>query len=200
MKGFDDIQQLWQGQKPEPNVSFETILKHIKSGRSTLAKKLFWQSVAIAVALLVLLGVAIAVSFSTWTTYLALVIMASCICYFFVSQLNDYRQIKRSHFLLSKPQDYIDYLQSFKRKRNHFNTRSYAIYETCIAIAFSLYAIEMYFALSFWVFASFVLFVLFWFLICHFVFMKQYIKHENTRIQEMIDQLERIKHQFNDDH
>lgn len=199
MKGFEDIQQLWQRQKPEPNVSFEAILKRIKSGKNTLAKKLFWQSIAVAVAIVALLWVSVAVSFSTWTTYLALAIVVSCICYFFVNQLIDYRQIRSSHFLLSKPQDYIDYLQSFKQKRNHFNTRNYVVYETCIGIGCALYAIEMYFVLSFWVFVSFILFVVLWFLICHFIFMKQYIKHENIRIQEMIDNLERIKHQFNED-
>lgn len=199
MKGFEEIQQLWHRQKPEPNVSFEAILKRIKSGKNALAKKLFWQSIAIVVAIVILLWVAVAVSFATWTTYLAIAIMVSCICYFFINHLSDYRQIRNSHFLLSKPQDYIDYLQLFKQKRNNFNTRNYVVYEVCIAIAFALYAIEMYFALSFWVFVSFIVFVLFWFLICHFIFMKQYIKHENIRIQEIIDNLERIKHQFNED-
>ena len=55
----------------------------------------------------------------------------------------------------------------------------------------------MYFALPLWTFIGSIVFIVFWFLICHFVFMKQYINNENARISEMIDNLERIKDQFN---
>ncbi|HWK56007.1 MAG TPA: hypothetical protein VNQ80_01640 [Parapedobacter sp.] len=198
MKGFEEIQQLWHGQDPDPNVSFDTVLKRIKNSRSAFAKKLFWQSISTAVAVAILLWMCLTVDFSTWTTYLAIAIMVACICYYFVSQLNDYRALSRSHDLLSKPQDYIQYLKTFQQKRNRFNTRNYAVYEVCIAVAFALYGVEMYFALPLWTFIGLVVFVIFWFVICHVVFMKQYIRNENTRIAEMIDNLERIKGQFNE--
>src|SRR5690606_30836448 len=133
---------------------------------------------------------------STWTTYLALAMTMGCIGYFFVNQLTDFRRINSSHSLLSEPADYIRYLQAFKQRRNRFNTRNYVGYEIVLAIAFALYAFEMYFALPFWIFITLLLLVSGWFLICHFVFMKQYIKQENARIQEMIDNLERISEQF----
>jgi len=196
MKGFDEIQQLWQGQKPEPNVSFDTILTRLKRNRTALMAKLFWQSVAVGIATLTALWIGIVVDFSTWTTYLALAITVGCIAYYFVNQLNDYKDISRSSHLLSKPQDYIDYLRMFQQKRNRFNTRNYVIYEICIAAAFALYGIEMYFILPLLTFVGIFIFVIFWFLICHFVFMKQYINSENMRIEEMIDNLERIKNQF----
>ncbi|WP_257659099.1 hypothetical protein [Parapedobacter lycopersici] len=198
MKGFEDLQQLWHRQTPEPNVSFDTILKRIKESKGELAKKLFWQSVVVAAAIIVLLLVWVAVSFSTWTTYLALALTMGCICYFFVNQLADYRRISSSHSLLSKPQEYIVYLQEFKQKRNRFNTRNYMAYEIVLAVAFGLYAVEMYFSVPFWAFITFLLVVVCWFLICHFVFMKQYIKQENARIQEMIDNLGRINKQFHE--
>ena len=198
MKGFEEIQQLWDRQAPDPNVSVEVVLKRIKSGRSAFAKKLFWQSVSMGVAVAILLWMCLTVDFSTWTTYLAIAIMVACICYYFVSQLSDYRALRRSHHLLSKPQDYIHYLKTFQQKRNRFNTRNYAIYEVCIAVAFALYGVEMYFALPLWTFVGLVVFVIFWFVICHVVFMKQYIRNENARIAEMIDNLERIKGQFNE--
>ncbi len=198
MKGFDDIQQLWQRQSPEPNVSFETILKRIKTDKNALSRKLFWQIVAVGLAIMVLLWMCISVTFSTWTTYLALAIMVGCICYYFFNQIADYRNIRNSHSLLSKPQDYTNHLKAFQQRRNRFNTQNYAVYEACIAVAFGLYAIEMYFVLPFWTFVGFIVFFVFWFLICHFVFMKQYIKHENERIAEMIANLERIKGQFDE--
>lgn len=198
MKGFDEIQQLWHGQAPDPKVSFEAVFKRIKSGRSSFAKKLFWQTISMGIAVAILLWMCSTVDFSTWTTYLAIAIMVGCICYYFVSQLNDYRAINNSQHLLSKPQDYIHYLKTFQQKRNRFNTRNYALYETCIAIAFALCGIEMYFALPLWTFIGLMVFVIFWFVICHVVFMKQYIRNENARIAEMIDNLERIKDQFSE--
>lgn len=196
MKGFDEIQQLWHGQKPEPNVSFEQVLKHIKGNKTALASKLLWQLVGVGAAIMVLLWLCIAVDFSTWTTYLALAIMVGCLCYYFFNQIADYRHINTSHHLLAKPQDYINYLKAFQQKRNRFNTRNYAIYEACVAVAFVLYGIEMYFVLAFWTFVGFTVFIVIWFVICHVVFMKQYINNENARIADMIDKLERIKGQF----
>ena len=196
MKGFEEIQQLWQGQTPEPNVSVDTILKRVKRDRTAFARKLLWQSIAVGISILVILWIGITINFSTWTTYLALAIMAGCIVYYFGNQLRDYKGINRSSHLLAKPQDYIHYLRTFQQKRNRFNTRNYVVYEICIAGAFALYGVEMYFILPLLTFAGIVTFMVFWFLICHFVFMKQYIKSENTRIEEMIDNLERIKDQF----
>lgn len=199
MKGFDEIQQLWQGQAPEPNVSADAMLQRIKSNRTALTRKFFWQIVGVIIAVATLLWMGLTVNFSTWTTYLALAIMVACICYYFVNQLRDLRDIKNSENLLSKPQDYINYLKAFRKRRNRFNTRNYAIYEACIGLAFALYGIEMYFALPFWTFVGSIIFIALWFVVCHFVFMKQYIKNENTRIAEMIDNLERINKQFKDD-
>ncbi len=196
MKGFDEIQQLWHGQKPEPNVSFEQVLKHINDNKTALASRLFWQLVGIGAAIVVLLWLCVAVDFSTWTTYLSLAIMVGCLSYYFFNQVSDYRQINTSHQLLDKPQDYINYLKAFQQKRNRFNTRNYAVYEACIGVAFALYGIEMFFVLSFWTFVGFTVFTVIWFLICHFVFMRQYITNENARIADMIDKLERIKGQF----
>jgi len=199
MKGFEEIQQLWQKQKPDPAVSFDTVLQRIKSDKSALAKKLFWQSIVPCLVIIGLVWISLTVAFATWTTYLAVSIVIGCLCYYTVNQLIDYRQLSDSQSLLSKPQQYIHYLQGFQQRRNRFNTRHYSIYEACIALAFALYAVEMYFALSFWFFVSFIVFVVFWFLICHFVFMKQYIRQENSRIQQMIEDLQRIHEQFRDE-
>ncbi|MEC3878270.1 hypothetical protein [Parapedobacter sp. 10938] len=198
MKGFEEIQQLWHGQAPDSNVSFETVLKRVKSSRSALARKLFWQSISMGIAVAILIWICLTVDFSTWTTYLAIAIMVGCIGYYFASQLSDYRAIHNSQDLLSKPQDYIHYLKTFQQKRYRFNTRNYTIYEACIGVAFALYGIEMYFALSLWTFIGLVVFVIFWFVVCHVVFMKQYIRNEHARLAEMIDNLERIKGQFNE--
>lgn len=199
MKAFDEIQQLWNRQPPEPRVSYDTILKRVRSSKNAIATKLLWQCVSIGVAIASLILIAVLVNFFTWTAYLAVLIMVSGLLYYLVNQIQDYRRINNSEHRLDKPQDYIDYLQEFQRRRNRFNTYNYTIYEICLGVAFALYGVELYFLLPLWVFIGFMAFVVFWFVLTHQVFMKQYIKAENARIEELVSHLERIKEQFSDD-
>lgn len=196
MKGFDEIQQLWQGNGPEPTVSFETILKRIKSDEAAISRKFTWQIIAVGGVLLIMLWMFLAVEFSTWTTYLAIAIVLGCICYYFINQLAHLSKIRKSHQLLSKPQDYISQLKAFQQKRYRFNTQTYTVYAGCIAVAFALFSIELYFVFPLWGFVAFIAFVVFWFAVCHFFFMKRYVNIENNHIQQMINDLERISNQF----
>ena len=199
MKGFEELQQLWQGQAPEPTVSFEAMVARMRHSRRALARKLYWQSIALAAAIVVLVVLWVLVPFATWTSYLALTLMVGSIVYYLVVQLAHLRQINNSHALLAKPGDYIQYLQQFKTRRNRLNTRHYLLYEIALALAFALYAVEMYFAVPVWLFITFQAGVAMWFLFCHFVLMKRYIQQENERIEDIIAHLQRIQKQFGEE-
>ena len=199
MKGFEDLQQLWQGQAPEPKVSIDTITARIKQSNNALSRKLLWQCVALILTVAALLALLTVIPFSTWTSYLGLTLVVGSIFHYFTVQLLDLRRIRNNHSLLSKPQEYIRQLREFKARRNRFNTRSYLLYELVLAFALALYAVELYFGLPFWIFIPFPLAVTGWFLFCHFVLMKQYIRQENERIEEMIDNLGRISDQFSEE-
>jgi hypothetical protein len=198
MKEFDDIQQLWLGQQPVKGPDFDQVFGRITRTKSELSNRILFQIIGFVVGIGVLISVGLTAQFHTWTTYLALVIMLVCMIYAFFAQLNSFKALRADTQLLQEPKSYMVYLRDFKKKRNQLNTRHYAVYEACLLAAFALYSYEMYFALPFYIFLGFVVFMVWWFYICHFVFMKRYIRSENEKIQRMIDDLDRLESQFDD--
>lgn len=196
MKAFEEIQQLWNNRQDEPKVDFDELMKCAKGSRKALAAKFMWQCVAVGVAVLLLVAIVAWVDFVTWTAYAGILIIVACLVYYLANQWKDFRSMERSEKLFAAPQQYITYLKAFQQRRNRFNTYNYAVYEVCVALALALYAVEFFYRLPTLVFAAFVCFVVVWFLICHFVFMKRYIRHENARIEAMIADLQRIARQF----
>ncbi len=198
MKAFEEIQQLWNNRQDTPKVDFDELMKNVKGSRKALAAKFMWQCVTIGIAVVVLVAIAVLVNFVTWTAYAGIWIIVGCLIYYLANQFSDYRSMERSETLFATPQKYITYLKAFQERRNRFNTYNFAIYEACVGLAIALYAIEFYYLLPVLVFTAFVGFVVIWFLICHFVFMKRYIRSENDRIEAMIDHLQRIARQFDE--
>lgn len=197
MKEFEELQQLWHQHIPDSKVSFETVMQRIDVTKRGLATNMWWHMIAFGIALLVLLYIWLTVYFVTWTSYLALLMVAVCMIYGLLSQWRSYRDIQRmSLSSTDRPEVFLGYLREFQANRHRQHTRSFIIYETCIAAAFALYSLELYFALSLGVFIGLIFFVVFWFIFSHFVFLKAYINHENEKIQLMIEELDRIKNQF----
>lgn len=196
MKGFEDIQQLWQRGQNEPVVDYHALLRGMKSSENKLVNKLMWQVVGQTTVAVLLLYVIFGIQFSTWTTYLGVLIMFFGVLYTMFVSYRNYRSLHKNGKLFAKPQAYITYLQEYQQRQNRFNTRDYGIYEWCIGAALALFSLEMYFLFSLWVFAGCLILLFGWILFCHFVLMKNYLRIENQRIQQMIDDLERIKNQF----
>lgn len=196
MKAFEEIQQLWNNRQDDPRVDFDELMKGIKGSRKALAAKFMWQCVTIGIAVALLIAVVVWVDFVTWTAYAGIWIIVACLLYYLANQWKDFRSIEQSEKLFATPQQYVIYLKAFQVRRNRFNTYNYTIYEACVALALALYAVEFYYLLPTLVFAVFVGFVVVWFLVCHFVFMRRYIRNENARIDAMIADLRRIADQF----
>lgn len=196
MKEFDELQQLWRKHDRESNIPFDKIMKRIGSGERALASKMLIQSIVFAVACALLIYVWSSVTFVTWTSHLAMLIVLCCIVLALLQQWKSYRDIRDASPLLYEPQKYIVHLKEFQAARNRTNTRAFAIYESSMAAAFALYSFELYFALPFGLFLGFIAFILVWFLLAHFVVMKAYLRHENERIQQMLEDLQRILDQF----
>lgn len=197
MKEFEELQQLWRKSIPESKVDFEGVMQGIENGQKELAAKMWWHVIAFAVGLLLLGYIWVALVFVTWTSHLALVLVASCMIFALLAQWKSYQDLRRINFRFTqKPEEYIQALKTFKTNRYRQHSRSFMIYETFIAAAFALYSFELYFALPAGTFIGMVVFIIFWFIISHFVFLKAYIQHENEKIQNMINDLDRIKNQF----
>ncbi len=199
MKEFEDLKQLWNKQERGAKLGFDAIMKRIVQAKGELARKMLVQAITFLVAFALLIYVWTSVTFVTWTSHLAMLLVMCCIVVALLRQWKSYKEIRDASALLFEPRKYITHLKRFQANRNRTHTRIFTIYESCLAAAFALYSFELYFALPFALFIGFVLFILVWFLLAHFVVMKAYIKYENARIQQMVEDLERIQDQFEKD-
>lgn len=197
MKEFDELQQLWQKSTPTSGVDFEKVMQKIEAGQKDIALRLWRHILAFVAGLLILGYVWFTITFVTWTSHVAILIVVACMVYALLAQWRAYQDFKTiSAGATDRPEQYIAFLKRFKAKRYHQHTRSFVFYETCIAAAFAFYSFELYFALPMGVFIGLMVFIVFWFLISHLVFLRAYMENENEKIQNLINELDRIKDQF----
>jgi uncharacterized membrane protein YciS (DUF1049 family) len=198
MKDFNELKQLWHVQQEHDGVSYDAILNTVKQTKNKYTAKLLSHVISIAVIVLITIYIFISFRFHTWTTLLSMFIVISCLVYYMLIQIKDYRSISSSESLLNKPEAYIAYLQAYKQHRYRLNTRNYTIYTISLSIALALYLIEMSFYVSTFALVLFVIGTIIWFLICYFVLMKVYIKKESERLEELINKLKKLEEQFRD--
>lgn len=197
MKEFEELQQLWQKSAPASGIDFEKVMQKIEAGKKDIALRLWRHILAFVIGLLILGYVWISFSFVTWTSHVAILIVAACMVYALLAQWRAYQDFKKiSAGATDRPEEYIAFLKNFKARRFHQHTRSFVFYETCIAAAFAFYSFELYFALPMGLFIALFVFIVFWFLISHFVFLRAFMENENEKIQGLINELDRIKDQF----
>lgn len=197
MKEFEELQQLWQKAAPRAQVDFDQVMRRIDKNKAAITSKLWLQVIGFVICLVVIAYIWMTVTFVTWTSHLGLAIMVGCVIYALFTHWRAYYDFKRiSAGAINKPEAYISFLKRFKTLRHEQHTRSYVIYETCIAGAFALYSFELYFAIPLGLFIGMIAFIVVWLLVSHFVFLKAYIRNENEKIESMIQELDRIKDQF----
>lgn len=197
MKSFEAIKELWKVQN-EVTMNYESIIKSISLNQKNYAKKLIVQTACVLLVLTAILGVWLFQPFFTWTTHLSMLILCFCLSYFLIIQFRDYKKVRQFDQHLLKPQDFIKYLKQYKKDSYLLNRKNYKIYAFGISFAFLLILFEMYFILTFWTFLLFIIAAIGWFLLGYLFLIKEYIKSETNRIEMMISQLEKIKHQLND--
>ena len=196
MKDFDALRDIWHNQVALPKVSHEDVLRKVRKTKNAFANKLLIELVGMCLAISMLLYVWISSPFRMWTTHLAMVIMISCCLYYLYIQIRDYIRIKDESLLLYKPEEYIDYLKSYRSDRYILNTRKYRIYTWFLSLGFLFYFIEIAFLASFWVTLIGAALTVGWILFCYFVLMKRYIRKEELKLEDMIQNLERLQQQF----
>ncbi|MFZ4101766.1 MAG: hypothetical protein ACOYKR_07410 [Sphingobacterium thalpophilum] len=197
MKDFEALKNIWHDQIALPKVSHEDVLKSLRKTRGGLASKLLIEMMGMGFAAAVLIYVWIASPFTMWTTHLAMIIFLSCCIYYILSIISNFRSINYDK-PLDKPECYIDYLKKYKHERYIFNTRKYTIYSIFFTTGFILYFIEISFLTSLLITLIGVLFTFLWIGLCYFVLMRIYIKREEGKLEEMIQNLERLHKQFED--
>lgn len=195
MKDFEELKKLWQVQPTEP-LSIEDVFTRINEEKRGYARKLLKQTIVVGIALFLIFLVWLMSTFITWTSHLAVVIVFGCLIYYFSIQLEDYFKIRKTAFIFKKPDEYIAYLKEYKKSRFKLNTQSYQVYLIFIAFALALFTFEMYYILPLPFLILYIVISLGWVLLCQFVFMKQYNRKEEQRLEEIIRDLERLSQQF----
>lgn len=195
MKDFEAIKRLWQVQPTEP-VSIEDVFTRINEEKRGYARKLLKQTIIVAIALFLIFMVWLTATFITWTSHLAVVIVMGCLIYYFSIQLEDYLKINKTAFIFKKPDEYITYLKEYKKSRFKLNTQSYQVYVIFIGLALALLTFEMYYILPLYLLILYIVMSIVWILLCQFVFMKQFNRKEEQRMEEIISDLERLSQQF----
>lgn len=197
MKDFEALRVIWHNQITLPKVSHEDVFKRIRKTKNGLSSKLLIEIIIMGLAAAIISFVWLISPFKMWTTHLAMILILACCLYYIISLISNYRKINYDK-LMDMPEDYITYLKKYKHDRNIFNTRKYTIYSTFLTAGFLLYFIEISLISPIWISIAALIFTAAWIAYCYFVLMRIYIKREESKLEGMIHNLERIQKQFED--
>ncbi|MEO8794344.1 MAG: hypothetical protein ABI390_02695 [Daejeonella sp.] len=198
MKDFEALKNIWHSQVELPKVSHSDVLKRVRKTKNGLANKLLVEVIGMGAAVAVIIFVWLTSPFKMWTTHLGMLIIIFCTLYYLYIQIRDYNAIKDESLLLNKPEEYIDYLKRFKHHRHVLNTRNYLVYTVILSLGFAFYFVEIAFLASFAITILAILLTVGWILFCYFFLMKRYMRKEESKLAEMIENLERLQKQFED--
>lgn len=196
MKDFEALKSIWHNQVALPEVSHGDILARVRKNKKGLANRLLMEIIGM-VSAVIILGYFWSVNpYKLWTTHLAMILILVCCLYYIFALINDFRRISDSSAHINTPQTYIIYLKKYKHDRYILNTQKYRIYTFIIGIAILLGFIEIGFIASVWITIAGLLFTVLWILFCYFILMRNYIRKEEAKLEEMIGNLERLQKQF----
>ena len=195
MKDFEALKSIWHNQVALPKVSHEDVIKKVGRTRTSLASRLLIEIIGMALASAMLIYVWIESPFRMWTTHLAMIIFMCCCLYYLTAIIKNYRRITYRS-LLDRPGEYILYLKKYKHDRFIFNTRKYRIYSIFFTAGFILLFIEISFLTELWVTITVIVFTFLWIILFYFVLMRIYIGKEESKLEDMIRNLERLEKQF----
>jgi predicted membrane protein len=198
MKDFEALKNIWHNQVALPKVSHEDVLKRIRKTKNGFANKLLIELIGMTAAITLLIFIWFTNPFKMWTTHLGMLILIFCCLYYLYVQIRDYNLIKDESLLLNKPEEYIEYLKKYKHDRYLLNTRKYRVYTFFLSIGLALYFIEIAFLASVWITVLAIVFTVAWILFCYLVLMKNYIRKEESKLGDMIENLGRLQKQFED--
>jgi hypothetical protein len=197
MKDFEALKSIWHNQVVLPKVSHEDVLKKVSKAKTGLSSRLLVEMIGMILATTILIYVWTESPFRMWTTHLAMIIFLGCCIYYIIALIGNYLRISYDN-LLDKPEEYILYLKKYKHDRFIFNTRKYRIYSIFFTAGFILLFIEIAFLAALWATIILIVFTFVWITVYYFVLMPVYIRKEESRLEEMIQNLERLQKQFED--
>jgi len=195
MKNFDSLVSIWQAQNSAPEIDYKNVIAHFNKSKNSFIRKIIIGLVLMIIALITILILWLKTPFTYITTHISLLIFVLCCLYYIAVQFKNYR-ILSAFKCTETPKKYIIQLQKFKQLRHKEYTRNFVFYIVAMGLGFVLYFIEFFTQVNTLVKLLSIVFTITWFLGCYFYVKNIFIKREETAINDMLKDLERLKNQF----
>ena len=195
MKDFDHIMSVWQEQPKKDQLSVDDVLKQVKKGMSGLGRKLLWNIISMAISFTGLLIVMVFFVFTSWVTYLGLIIILITMILYVMMMIRDYRIISKRDITLN-PADYLQDLKEYQKNRAKVYGWLYYLYVILISTGLLLYFFEVLESASAMFKIAAYGVTIAWLLFCTFYLKDRFVKSEQEKLSLMIDRLIRLQDQF----
>ncbi|MES2429232.1 MAG: hypothetical protein V4560_19775 [Bacteroidota bacterium] len=197
MKDFDHLMSVWQEQpKKDQQLSVDDVLKQVKKGMSGLSRNLFWGIVIMAASFIGLFMVMLFLVFTSWVTYVGIIIILITILIYGMVMVRDYRVISKQD-ITTNPTEYLQSLKEYQKNRGITYGWLFYLYVILISCGLALYFYEVLQTASTAFKIAAYGFSAVWFLFCTFYLRHRFAKSEQDKVNLMIDRLIRLQSQFN---
>lgn len=195
MKDFDHLMSVWQEQPKPDQLSVDDVLKQVKKGMNSLSRKLLWNITSMGISFVGLLVVMLFLVFTSWVTYLGIVIIMVTMMLYVMMMIRDYRIISKQDVTIN-PANYLQDLKIYQKNRAVVYGWLYYLYVVLISTGLLLYFFEVLQSAS----AMFKIvaygLTTAWLMFCTFYLKGRFVKGEQEKLNLMIDRLIRLQNQF----
>ncbi len=195
MKDFDHLMSVWQEQPKTDQLSVDDVLKQVKKGMNSLGRKLLWNITSMGIFLAGLFAVMLFFLFTSWVTYLGIILILIAMILYLLMMIRDYRIISKRDVTIN-PADYLQDLKEYQKNRAGVYGWLYYLYVLLMSTGLLLYFFEVlqssssaFKTAAYSVYIAFVLF-------CTFYIRRHFVKTEQEKLNLMIDRLIRLQGQF----
>lgn len=192
MKDFNDIQNLWNEQKPVQLPDVNAILAEAKKVQRSLNTKITVQIitlVAVVVFILILVNV---IPFKNATTFIGIGLMATTILLFSGIRLYQVIQMKKID-LTQNPRQLLINLERYYQFQNTVNTKYTLAYFILMNIAFAFYFIEVLKPVALLYIIIIISIYFAWMFFAFFYLGKKHKLKEQAKTQSIIDAIKAIE-------
>ena len=195
MKDFDHLMSVWQEQPKKDQLSVDDVLKQVKKGINSISSKLLWNITSKGIFLAGLFAVMLFFVFTSWVTYLGIILILVAMVLYLLMMIRDYRIISKRDITIN-PADYLQDLKEYQKNRAEVYGWLYYLYVALMSTGLLLYFFEVLqsssVAFKTAAYSVYVVFILF----CTFYIRRHFVKTEQEKLNLMIDRLIRLQNQF----
>lgn len=195
MKDFDHLMSVWQEQPKKDQLSVDEVLKQVKKGMSGMSRKLLLGIITMSLSFIGVLGVMLFLVFTSWVTYVGIIIIMITILLYGLMMIRDYRVISKQD-ITTNPTEYLQSLKEYQKNRAVVYGWLFYAYMLLISCGLVLYFSEVLQSSSTTFKVAAYGFSALWLLFCTFYLKGRFVKNEQDKVNLMIDRLIRLQNQF----